>query len=226
MTKKPTIGILGAGKLGTVLAARGTTSGYRILVAGSGDPASLRAHLQALVPGVEVAAKATVARLADIVILALPLGRLDTVPKDELAGKIVIDAMNYWLETDGPRDDFTDPTTSTSEIVQSTLVESRVVKAFNHMGYHDVDELWASAGDPDRNAIAIAGDHEDDVTVVAQIVNDFGFDPLHIGALAEGVKLEPNTVAFGITDTADGLRRAIEMFATTPRGRAVLAARS
>lgn len=225
MKTTPTVGILGAGKLGTVLAARGIASGYRILIAGSGSPGSLRTHLEASIPGVEVESKEAVAERADIVILALPLGRLETIPAEQLRGKLVIDAMNYWLEADGPREDLTDPTTSTSEIVQSTLPDARVVKAFNHMGYHDIDELWAEPGDPERNAIAIAGDREEDVAVVARIVGDFGFEPLYIGPLAEGVKLEPNTVAFGVTDSPDGLRRAIDMFPRTPRGRAVLAAR-
>lgn len=222
---KSVIGILGAGKLGTVLAARGGAAGYRILIAGSGAPETLRAHLTATIPGVEVDAKEAVAQRADVVILATPIGALDNIPAEALRGKIVIDAMNHWLEADGPREDLNDPTTSTSEIVQARLPNSHVVKAFNHMGYHDVDELWAEPGDPERNAIAIAGDREGDVAVVARIVDDFGFDPLHIGPLAEGVKLEPNTVAFGFTGSADGLLHTIDMFSRTPRGRAVLAAR-
>ena len=223
-TPKPVIGIIGAGRLGTVLARRAVASGHPTLVASSGAPELLRAHLLTQVPGAEAVSRADAAG-ADIVFLALPLGQLGTLPVEQLRGRIVVDAMNHWWETDGLRPDLTDPNTSTSEIVQAALPESRVVKAFNHMAYRDIDELWAPPGEPGRNAIAIAGDDPDAVAAIARLTDQFGFDPLPIGSLAQGVRLEPDTVAFGVTDSAPGLRRAIEMFPRTPRGRAVLAVR-
>jgi predicted dinucleotide-binding enzyme len=218
-----TLGIIGAGRLGRVLAALAVDAGYRVVIARSGDPAPIRRAMAAI--GADAVTLPELLTESDAVVLALPLGRFRTLPAEAMSGMLVIDAMNYWWGADGERPDLDDPRTSTSELVQRHLARARVVKGLGHMGYHDMEDEARPAGAPGRKAIAIAGDSAADLDVVSRLIDDLGFDPVIAGSLASGIMLEPGSDAFGADVGADELREMLTGFAASQRGIVVARAR-
>lgn len=201
---KPTIAILGAGKLGTVLAQLAVRAGYPVYIAGSGPVSKIELTVKVITPGAIAATASQAVAASDIVILALPLSKFETINADSLAGKLVIDAMNYWWEVDGDMPQL-QAAQSSSQMVADYLESARLVKALSHMGYHHLRDDAQPKSASDRKAIAIAGDNPNDNQLVAQVVDDLGFDPVHIGDLAAGKQLEPGNPLFGTSISAEQL---------------------
>ena len=196
-----------------------------MLIAGSGSVEKIALTVEVLAPGAKAVTAAEAKAKADLVILALPLSKYETIDRSGLDGKLVLDAMNYWWEVDGIRTDLTNPLQSSSELVQRFLSNSQVIKAFNHMGYHDLFDESAPAGTPKRKALALAGDDDAAIATVRSFIDDLGFDSLYVGPLANGIMLEPGSEVFGANVTLPELQAMIDRFAQSPRGQEIKSAR-
>jgi 8-hydroxy-5-deazaflavin:NADPH oxidoreductase len=203
---KPRIGIIGAGRLGTVLARQALAAGYHVTIANSKkDLTSLRFILSVLLPDAEPATVQNVVEQSDIVILAIPLDKYNQLPADVFAQKLVIDAMNYWPLTEGYIAEFEDESSSSSEYIQGYLPQATVMKSLNHVAYNEIEEHSLPKGDPDRRAILVAGDDIDAKRQVRDFIDDLGFDSVDLGELKEGKKFQPGTKLFNTRFRAQDL---------------------
>jgi predicted dinucleotide-binding enzyme len=200
-----TIGILGAGRVGTAVARQALKAGYDVRIATAKPADEIALLVQIITPGA-VAVTAAEAAGADIVVVAVPLHKYRSLDSELLAGRTVIDAMNYWAPVDGEIDDFENDERTSSEIVQDYLSGSDVVKTLNHIGYHDLEEDGREPGSEDRRALALAGDNNETKAFLAGFIDRLGYDPVDAGPLAAGRSFQPGTEIFNGSHTADQLR--------------------
>jgi predicted dinucleotide-binding enzyme len=193
----PRIAVLGAGHSGPVIARIAIEAGYPVSIGASGDPARIALISRVLIPGAEPHWAADAIADADVVVLAIPIHRFAAFDPDLVAGKLVVDVMNYWPPVDGLQALFEDHQRGTSEIVQDHLARSTVVKTLNHIGYHEMDAERRPAGSPDRRALGVAGDDLEAVDAVADIIERIGYDTVRLGSLRAGRLLEAGGPVFG-----------------------------
>ena len=208
MTDPKVIGILGAGRVGTAIARRALAAGYEVHVASSRSPAEIELVLQFVAPGAIAETAAEVVAASDIVVLALPLSKYRSLDPAALAGKIVVDAMNYWAPTDGTLPEF-EGAPSSAELIADFLPDARLLRSFNHMGYHEIDGEARPAGDPERRAMALAGDDAQARGVLAGVIDRMGFDPVDAGPLRAARDFAIGTPVFGAHLGRNELRAAL-----------------
>ena len=209
------LGIVGAGRVGTTIARAAIAAGYDVAISGSGPPDRIALIVDVLAPGAHPASTAEVVRHADLVVLAVPMHRFRELPRDLFAGKILIDAMNYWEEIDGVDQQLATAPAGTSVVVQQRFPSARVVKSLNHITYYKFDEDRRLHGAPGRIAMAAAGDDRAAVAAVMQLIDRLGFDAVDAGPLEAGLALEPNGHVFGVSYKADELSELLSPAASS-----------
>jgi predicted dinucleotide-binding enzyme len=211
------IAVLGAGHVGPVIARVAVDAGFPVSIAASGDPEDIALITRFLAPGAEPRWAADAVEDADIVVLAIPLHRFATFDPALVAGKVVVDTMNYWPPVDGVQEMFDDPRYGSSEIVASRLTRSTIVKTFNHIGYHELDDERRPAGSPRRRALGVAGDDHNAVDLVADVIERIGYDAVRLESLRAGRLLEPGGPAFGVSLSRTEFEHAMDAGANTPQ---------
>ncbi|MGH9254231.1 MAG: NADPH-dependent F420 reductase, partial [Vicinamibacterales bacterium] len=201
-----TIALIGAGKIGSQLARLAVAHGYNVVISNSRGPDTLTALVAELGPNARGATVVEAATAGDIVVVTIPLRHFRTVPVAPLAGKVVIDTMNYYPQRDGLIPELDNESTTTSELLQAFLPTAKVVKAFNHIYAAQLTTDGRPAGTKDRRALVIAADAAEAKMAVTRLLDEFGFDVVDAGPLQEGWRIQRDTPGYGPRRTAEQLR--------------------
>jgi 8-hydroxy-5-deazaflavin:NADPH oxidoreductase len=201
-----TIGIIGAGHIGSQVARAAIGHGYDVVISNSRGPETLAGLVAELGQKARAATAAEAGAAGDFVVVTVPLKAYRDVPVESLAGKVVIDTNNYYPQRDGVFPELEDESTTVSELLQAHLPSSNVVKGFNHIPFGDITSDGAPAGTPNRRALAIAGDDGQAKELVTTLFDEIGFDTVDAGPLAEGWRVQRDTPAYGVRRNAQELR--------------------
>lgn len=201
------IGIIGAGFIGRALATLAVKSGHDVMISNSRAPATLGSTSVAI--GCKIGTAQAAAEFGDVVFVAIPLMAYQAIPVQPLAGKVVVDANNYYPQRDGNIEALISNATTTSELLAQHLAGAKVVKAFNAILQGDLEKDGRPTGTTDRRALPIAGDDVEAKKLVTELIDAFGFDTVDAGPLAEGWRFQRAKPAYCIALNTADLKQAL-----------------
>jgi 8-hydroxy-5-deazaflavin:NADPH oxidoreductase len=191
-----TIGIIGSGHVGSNLAEAAIAHGYDVVLSNSQGIGSLTGLVARLGPNASAAAPEDAAAAGDFAIVAIPITTVGQVPVEPLAGKVVIATINYFPQRDGHIAAIDNGTSTAPGVLQAHLPASKVVRGFSMLDAADMSGDGHPKGDPRRRALALAGDDAGAKQLVTRLYDEFGFDALDLGGLAESWRVDPGQPAF------------------------------
>ncbi len=198
-----TWGIIGSGNIGSTVARLAVDAGHEVVLSNSRGPETLADLADDLGDHARAATAEQAGEQGDVVLVTIPLKAYRDVPVEPLRGKVVLDTINYYPERDGHVAELDDESTTTSELLQAHLPESKVVKVFNNIFFQHLASLARPSGAEDRSALAIAGDDEEAKATVTGLLDQLGYDALDLGPLSEGWRTQRDTAAYGTQYAAD-----------------------
>lgn len=173
-----------------------------MVIANSRGPESLTELVARLGDGARAATAQEAAEAGEVVLVAVPFGKEDQLPVDALAGKIVLDADNYYWERDGHHAAIDAGEATVGGELQARLPSSKVARAFNHIQAAQIVTDGTPAGTPGRRALATSSDHPDAAAFVIALYDELGFDGVDASPLSESWRFERDRPAYVAVQTA------------------------
>ena len=187
------IGLIGPGEIGAVIVRKLRDAGYAVKMANSKGPDSLRKL--AAETGAKPVSVEEVVKDVDVLFIVIPQRAILELPEGLLSKAkketILIDVGNYYPFRDGRIDEIE------SGLTDSAWVEKQigrpVIKVLNSIVSNALEEAGRPAGSRDRVALPIAGDNPKAKEIVARIIDQFGFDSVDAGTIAESWRQQPGS---------------------------------
>jgi 8-hydroxy-5-deazaflavin:NADPH oxidoreductase len=201
-----TIGIIGAGHIGSAVARKAVELGYDVVISNSRGPETLAGLVAELGPKARAATATEAAAAGDFAVVTVPLKNYKDIPVEPLAGKIVIDTNNYYWERDGRIPALDNGEATTSGLLQEHLPESKVDKGFNHIMASEITTDGTPSGTDNRRALATASDYPEAAELVTGLYDEFGFDTVNIGDLEDSWRVERDRPAYVVRQNAQELK--------------------
>ncbi|NDW04168.1 NADPH-dependent F420 reductase [Jiella pacifica] len=201
------IGMIGAGFVSQKVAKLAVAKGHEVMISNSRDPRTL--FSVGAILGVKTGTAEEAAAFGDLVLVAVPLTAFDALPAQVLAGRIVMDANNYYPQRDGAIAELDAHEETTSERLARHLPGARIVKAFNAIRAVELTTDAKPAGEAGRRALPVAGDDAEAKRVVMELTDELGYEPVDTGSLADSWRFERAKPAYCAPLDREGLAAAL-----------------
>jgi 8-hydroxy-5-deazaflavin:NADPH oxidoreductase len=208
---KAKIGVIGSGKIGGTIGGLWVKAGHSVFFS-SRHPEELKDLVSGLGSLAQAGTVPQAVAFGDVIFVAVPYKALPEVGKENAAGlkgKVVLDACNAVAGRDGQELADEVERDGIGVVSQKYLPGTKLVRAFNTMGY-GVFAKEAHRPDP-KLAIPIAGDDPDAVQVAAGLVRDAGFDPVVVGKLADARRFQRGQPGYGQQVSAAELKQKLAL---------------
>src|SRR5258707_1620768 len=200
------IGVIGTGNIGEVIIRKLRDAGYPVKMANARGPESLK-DLAEKTGAIPVSVEQVVQDV-DILFLAVPQKSIPVLSKGPLRKArnetIVIDVGNYYPFRDGRIDEIE------NGLTESVWVERQigrpVVKVLNTIIAKALAEAGRPAGSRDRVALPISGDNSKAKEIVAQLLDQIGFDSVDAGTITESWRQQPGSPVYCTNPTKEELQ--------------------
>ncbi len=202
------IGIIGSGNIGGAVGLKWAEAGHHILFS-SRHPEELTELVERAGPNAIAGLPAQAAAYGEVVFIAVPYAALPQVGRDYahlMQGKVVIDCGNPYPGRDGPMAE--EALAKGAGVASAEYVPGvRLVRAFNAINYRSVEREAHREGE--KVGIPVAGDDQDALRIVSDLVVDAGFDPVVVGSLARAREFDQGSPVYVTNMTAAQLREAL-----------------